>query len=130
LVAPATAGLSPSATQRASRSAALASGVNLLREKGIHTGDRSRQHLADVCFKKQAVVKRQTTNRYGRTVARVERDGIDANTEQVRVGMAWVFDRYITDLSRYAVQEEARAARRGLWADSHAISHVPISCST
>ncbi len=41
----------------------------------------------------------------------------DANVEQVRRGMAWVFDRYVTDRSLYAVQDEARAARRGLWAD-------------
>jgi endonuclease YncB( thermonuclease family) len=35
----------------------------------------------------------------------------------VRAGMAWVFDKYVTDRGLYAVQEEARAARRGLWAD-------------
>jgi hypothetical protein len=28
--------------------------------------------------------------------------------------MAWVFDRYITDRGLYAVQDEARAQRRGL----------------
>ena len=42
---------------------------------------------------------------------------IDANTEQVRRGMAWVFDRYAPpDSPLYSVQEEARATRRGLWA--------------
>lgn len=40
-------------------------------------------------------------------------DGVDANAEQVRAGMAWVFDRYVTDRSLYAVQNEARGARRG-----------------
>ncbi len=72
---------------------------------------------SDVCLKKRAVVKPQTTDRYGRTVARVECDGVDANVEQVRAGMAWVFDKYVTDRSLYAVQDEARNARRGLWAD-------------
>jgi endonuclease YncB( thermonuclease family) len=88
-------------------------------DKGQAFGNRSRQHLAEVCFKKQAVVKPQTTDRYGRTVARVECDGVDANAEQVRAGMAWVFDRYVIGRSLYTVQEEARAARRGLWADSY-----------
>ena len=90
-------------------------------EKGQAFGNRSRQHLADVCFKKQAVVKQQTTDRYGRTVARVECDGADANAEQVRSGMAWVFDKYVTDRILYAVQDDARTARRGLWADSHPV---------
>ena len=41
----------------------------------------------------------------------------DANAEHVRRGMAWVYDRHITDKSLYAVQEEAKAERRGLWHD-------------
>jgi endonuclease YncB( thermonuclease family) len=36
----------------------------------------------------------------------------------VRLGMAWVFDRYVTDRGLYAMQDEARTARRGLWADA------------
>lgn len=90
-------------------------------EKGQAFGNRSRQHLAELCFKKQAVVKPQTTDRYGRTVARVECDGVDANAEQFRSGMAWVFDRYVIDRSLYAVQDEAKAAKRGLWAESHPV---------
>ncbi len=31
--------------------------------------------------------------------------------------MARVYDRYVTDKSLYAVQEEAKAERRGLWHD-------------
>jgi len=46
--------------------------------------------------------------------SRVICDGTDANAEMVRAGMAWVFDRYITDRGLYAVQDEARAQRRGL----------------
>ena len=68
-------------------------------EKGQAFGNRSKQHLSDVCFKKQAEVRPQTTDRYGRTVARVICDGTDANVEQVRAGMAWVFDKYVTDRS-------------------------------
>lgn len=75
--------------------------------------------MANICFNKQAVVKPQTTDRYGRTVARVECNGVEANAEQIRSGMAWVFDSYLTDRSLYPVQDEARAAKRGLWADSH-----------
>jgi endonuclease YncB( thermonuclease family) len=86
-------------------------------EKGQAFGARSKQHLAELCSQKQATVTPRTKDRYLRTVANVECQGADAGTEQVRAGMAWVFDRYVTDRSLYAVQDEARATKRGLWAD-------------
>ena len=67
-------------------------------------------------------VRSQTEDRYGRTVACVICDGVGANAEQVRAGMAWVLDKYITDHGPYAAQAEARAAKRGLWADA-----VPVA---
>jgi endonuclease YncB( thermonuclease family) len=38
-------------------------------------------------------------------------NGTDSSAEQVRTGMAWVFDRYVTDRGLYALQDEARSAR-------------------
>lgn len=90
-------------------------------EKGQAWSNRSRQHLADLCHQRAAVVRPRTTDRYGRTVARVECDGIDASAEQVRAGMAWVFDRYVTDRGLHAVQDEARGGRRGLWSDAEPV---------
>jgi endonuclease YncB( thermonuclease family) len=52
-------------------------------------------------------------DRNGRTLGRVWCGGIDANAEQVRRGMAWVFDRYVRDRSLYPLQDAARSARRG-----------------
>jgi hypothetical protein len=52
-----------------------------------------------VCFGKQAEVTPQTTDRYGRTVARLRCDGLDVSEYQVRSGMAWVFDRCVKDRS-------------------------------
>ena len=86
-------------------------------EKAQLFGNRSRQSLSTLCFNKTATLDDQGKDRYGRTLARVYCDGIDANAEQVRRGMAWVYDRYVTDRSLYGLQDEARAARRGLWAD-------------
>ena len=51
----------------------------------------------------------QSKDRYGRTVGRVECDGVDASAEQVRAGMAWVFDRYVKDRSLYKLQDAAKA---------------------
>jgi len=81
-------------------------------------GQRSRQSLGEICAGQAATVRSSGRDKYGRTLGRVECQGIDANAEQVRRGMAWVYDRYVTDRSLYALQNEARAAHAGLWADA------------
>jgi endonuclease YncB( thermonuclease family) len=95
-------------------------------EKAQPFGTRSRQHLADLCFHKRAELEPVAAggglDRYSRTVARVTCEGADANAEQVRAGMAWVFDRYVIDRSLYDAQEGARSARRGLWQDEEPIA--------
>lgn len=86
-------------------------------EKKQPFGEQSKQSLADICFGKQAEVVPQVKDRYGRTVARVYCNGVDANAEQVRRGMAWVYSRYAKDKSLFAIEEEVRFERRGLWID-------------
>jgi len=81
-------------------------------------GTRSRQSLSDLCFGKTAALDVRGQDRYQRTLARVTCAGTDANSEQVRRGYAWTFVRYARrDSALYALQGEARAAHRGLWAD-------------
>lgn len=86
-------------------------------EKKQPFGTRSKQALSDLCFGKQAEVVPQTRDRYGRTVARVRCDGLDASEQMVHGGMAWVYDRYVTDRALYALQDDARSAHLGLWAE-------------
>jgi endonuclease YncB( thermonuclease family) len=81
-------------------------------------GKRSRQSLAQICEKKTARVSWTGKDRNRRTLGRVWCAGMDANAEQVRRGMAWVFDRYVKDRSLYPLQDAARSARLGLWADA------------
>lgn len=80
-------------------------------------GQKSKESLAELCAGKEAQVADKGKDRYGRTLGRVTCDGIGANAEQVKRGMAWVFDRYVTDRALYALQDEAKAAKRGLWVD-------------
>lgn len=87
-------------------------------EKAQAFGNKSKQSLSDLCFNKTAKLDDKGKDRYGRTLARVHCNGIDANAEQVRRGMAWVYDRYVTDRGLYSIQDEAKAAKRGLWASS------------
>jgi endonuclease YncB( thermonuclease family) len=83
-------------------------------------GERSRKSLGEMCAGQLATVRYSAHgkyDKYGRVLGRVECQGLDANAEQVRRGMAWVYDRYVTDRSLYALQNYARAAHVGLWAD-------------
>ncbi len=82
-------------------------------------GTRPRQSLNGLCHGKPAAVRSEGQDRYGRTIGTIACAGIDANAEQVHRGMAWVYDRYARpDSPLYALQEQARAARKGLWADA------------
>jgi endonuclease YncB( thermonuclease family) len=90
-------------------------------EKAQAFGNKSKQSLSDICFKKVALLDVQDVDRYGRTVARVMCADVDANAEQVKRGFAWVYDRYVKDQSLYSIQSDARENSRGLWRDA-----VPI----
>lgn len=83
-------------------------------------GTRSKRSLSDLCFWQQAVVTPKGKDQYGRVFAKVKCHDVDAGAEQVRRGMAWVYDRYVKDPSLNPLQAEAKTAKRGLWADSYA----------
>ena len=52
---------------------------------------------------------------YGRTVGRVYVGGVDVNAEMVKQGAAWVYRKYAQDQALFRLEEQAKAARRGLW---------------
>jgi endonuclease YncB( thermonuclease family) len=79
-------------------------------------GTRSRQALAELAFQKSVRVVVRDTDRYGRTIGRLYVGAADVNKEMVRQGAAWVYRQYNRDPSLLAVEAEARAAKRGLWA--------------
>lgn len=88
-------------------------------EKSQAFGERSKQHLSAQCFAQLAFIRPQTKDRYGRTVARVECRGLDANAEQVRAGMAWAYTQYLTDPTIKQMETLARGAEAGLWAEKN-----------
>ena len=81
-------------------------------------GQQSKQTLSALVFGKDVEIRATGKDRYGRTLARVFVDGTDVNLAMVRSGMAWRFDKYSKDRAFQTAQEEARRARRGLWADA------------
>jgi endonuclease YncB( thermonuclease family) len=75
----------------------------------------SRQSLFDLCFWTHAELSSLNKDHYGRTLAKVNCNRVDVNAEQVRRGLAWVKDQTVKDKTLYKLQDEARAAKRGLW---------------
>ena len=90
-------------------------------------GTQSKQRLSSMVFGKDVTVVYEKTDQYGRLVGKVLLDGKDINLEQVRSGMAWHYKEYereqsAEDRELYArAQDEARSARRGLWADPNPV---------
>lgn len=90
-------------------------------EKKQPWGQRSKESLSEMCYMKRAELRVIAHDRYKRTVARVICDETDANREQINRGMAWVYDKYVKDVSLYDVQREAKESKLGLWGDSEPI---------
>lgn len=78
-------------------------------------GQHAKQALSDLTFGKQVRVVVQDTDKYGRTVGRVYVGGLDVNAELVKRGAAWVYRQYSRDPSLLVLEQQARAAKRGLW---------------
>lgn len=92
-------------------------------EKSQPFGDRAKQSLSQCAFGKWAVLDVVKLDRFGRSVAKVNVDGIDCGLRQIQDGMAWHFRKYMKDqppadrVSYAAAQDKARKERLGLWAD-------------
>lgn len=84
-------------------------------EKRQDFGERSKQSLSDMCYRKEASLQIQTIDRYGRAVALVTCGRTDVNRAQVRRGMAWVYSDYNKDKTLPVLEQKARARREGLW---------------
>ena len=82
-------------------------------------GQQSKQSLSEMVFNKTIKVEKETKDKYGRTVGTLFVEGIDSNKEQIKLGMAWVYRKYLHDQSLLSLEEIARQAKLGLWADAN-----------
>ena len=93
-------------------------------EKKQAFGQRSKESLSAMVFDQLVTVKTDKRDKYQREVGKVLVSGKDANLEQVTRGFAWHYKQYeleqsANDRRLYDLAEkEARAAKRGLWADA------------
>ncbi len=96
-------------------------------EKKQPFGNRSKESLSYLVFAKTVTVETDKLDKYKRNVGKVLVNGVDANLEQVKRGMAWHYKAYereqpAADRKAYSDEEnEAKAARRGLWNDAEPV---------
>lgn len=84
-------------------------------------GQKSKQSLSEMVFSKTVKVEKETIDKYGRTVGTVFVDGLDANREQVKQGMAWAYRQYLHDQSLVQDEDIARQSKVGLWSDPNLV---------
>jgi endonuclease YncB( thermonuclease family) len=82
-------------------------------------GITSKLSLSDMVLGKQVKVVSQAVDQYGRLVAHLSVNGLDVNAEQIRRGMAWEYSNFHSNQALISLQNEARQAPRGLWAQSN-----------
>jgi endonuclease YncB( thermonuclease family) len=92
-------------------------------ERGQAFGKQSRQSLAQLCAAKDARVVERGKDRHGHTAGVVTCATVEANSEQVRRGMAWAFKGYVPMGSAlYELETYARLRKIGLWADARPVA--------
>jgi len=85
-------------------------------------GTKAKQALSEFVFGKTVTVKKTGTDRYGRTLGVIVAGDVDVNARLVEDGWAWHFKRYNDEQRLAKLEEQARKARRGLWADDKPLS--------
>ena len=91
-------------------------------ERGQAFGTRARQATSEWAYGQYVTVLVRDRDDYGRLVGDVVLpDGRMLNGELVRAGLAWASRYRGGDAELERLEAEARAARRGLWSDPHAV---------
>lgn len=88
-------------------------------EKSQAYGQRSKENLTRLVGGQSVTVVDLGGDQYGRRIGRILVNGQEANVEQVRDGMAWVYERFNHDDQLPALEGAARSQRVGLWADPY-----------
>ncbi|MGB9128196.1 MAG: thermonuclease family protein [Thiobacillus sp.] len=80
-------------------------------------GTRARQALSAMIFRRVVTVADAGADSYGRQLGTIFVAGANINAAMVGRGMAWAYRQYLTDRSLIRLEQQTRAARRGLWGD-------------
>ena len=88
-------------------------------EKNQAFGNRAKQALSDKIFNQTVIVTSNSTDRYRRWIADLHLGERWINREMIAEGWAWWYRQYSTNALLSRAQDEALAARLGLWSDPH-----------
>lgn len=86
-------------------------------------GKAAKKFVSDLIFGKDIAVDVQTRDKYGRLVGKIRVGDTDVNLAVVKAGYAWWYRRYGAGETALAeAEQDARAARRGLWQDKDPVA--------
>lgn len=79
-------------------------------------GKKAKQFTSSMCFGKDVTLV-QTGKHFDRLVCFVYIDGEFLQHELLKAGLAWHATKYSKDADMQRMEDEAKAAKRGLWSD-------------
>ena len=85
-------------------------------------GDESTAHLRSLIGDKDVRIEYKSTDRYGRILGIVFLGETDINLLMVRDGFAWHYRHFDKTPSYSSAENEARVAKRGIWAEPAPVS--------
>jgi len=91
-------------------------------ESGQSYGAKAKQALADLVAEKTVTVKKTGMDKDGRALGIVLVGEVDAGAKLVADGWAWHFRKYNDEERLAKLEEAARKAKRGLWADENPVA--------
>lgn len=92
-------------------------------EKKQAYGQKAKQFTSDLCFGKQVTLQKIKQDKYGRALGYIKLpDGTNLNKEILKAGYGWHFKKYNKSQELAALEQQAKAARKGLWADPNPIA--------
>lgn len=92
-------------------------------ERGMAFYRVSKNFLGELSMGQRVKIVQTDTDQYGRAVAwSFLPDGRELGHEMIRAGMAWHFKKYNSDKDLAKLEDEAGAARKGLWRDANPVA--------
>ena len=88
-------------------------------EMGQAYGRKAKQALSAIAHGKSAVLHSTGSDRYGRITGTVLVDGRSVGLQLIEQGLAHWYSKYSGDRTLRDAEKAARAARRGLWSQTH-----------
>lgn len=89
-------------------------------------GEEAKQTLQNMILNQEVTVKiskpATADKNYGRTLCQIEIQGQNIDKTMLREGAAWLYRRFNSDPTLSAIENDARANKRGLWANPNAIN--------